>query len=70
MGCYTSSNRKPILVHIKEKLPTFYKYLGNSNFLTGSNVTWLDFAFYELILLMIYIDPFLYKEFPLLETYV
>jgi glutathione S-transferase len=69
MPCYVSSDRKPILQHIKANLPTFYTYLGNSSFLTGSSVAWIDFAFYELVLAMTYIQPNLFAEYPLLEAY-
>ena len=68
--CYTNSERKPIIEQIKSKLPPFYTYLGNSAFLTGSAVTWIDFAFYELVLVMVFVHPSLFAEYPLLETYV
>lgn len=69
MPCYTNSDRKPSVEQIKTKLPAFYAYLGNSAFLTGSTVTWIDFAFYELVLCMVFVHPNLFAEFPLLETY-
>jgi glutathione S-transferase len=70
--CYAfkpESSRTSAIEVLNKKLPSFYNYLGSSSFLTGSSVTWIDFAFYELVLVMHFVHPSLFTEFPLLKNY-
>ena len=67
---YMNKEREPILEQIKTRLPPFYAYLGNKAFLAGTSVTWVDIAFYEFVLVLHFIQPNLYTEYPLLEPYV
>jgi glutathione S-transferase len=50
-------------------MPPIYKFLGNHKFIVGNSVTWLDFAFFELINLMVFLKPDLYDVYPNLKQY-
>lgn len=66
--CYSGSiDRSPNLECIDKFLPGIYKFLGNNKFIIGNNVVWLDFAFYELINLMVFLKPDLFDVYPNLK---
>jgi len=69
-SCYSGNvDRTPIVEKIDAKMPDIYKFLANNTFIVGNAVTWLDFAFYELIELMVFIKPDLYEVYPNLRQY-
>ena len=52
LPCYMDGNIETVRGAIDEKLPKVVEFLGAKKFLTGSDVTWVDFYFVEMIELM------------------
>ena len=69
MPCYTTGDAEAIQGAIDAKLPKIVSYLGNKKFLAGNDVTWVDFYFVEVVVLMSKQYDGLYDKFPTLKTY-
>lgn len=69
MPCYMQGEKEPMIAAMRTKLPAIVAFLGNNKFLTGDNVTWIDFYFYELCQLMKFLNPELFTEFPTLSAF-
>ena len=51
-------------------MPNIYKFLGNNAYIVGNQVTWLDFALFELFNLCKFIQPALFDLYPKLKQYM
>ena len=69
MPCYMSGKEEEVLAAIDKHLPGILKFKGNNKFLTGDNVTWLDFYFVEVVEFMSRVKDDLYTQHPALQTY-
>ena len=70
MPCYTSGDRAAITANILEKVKPIVQYLGSKKFLCGSEVTYVDFTFFELCELMEWIsEGQLSQQNPTLQGY-
>ena len=49
MPCYTTGDRSTISMTLLDKVKPLVAYLGDKQFLTGDDVTYVDFIFFELI---------------------
>ena len=67
--CYMDGNIETVKGAIDEKLPKVVEFLGAKKFLTGSDVTWVDFYFVEMIELMSRQYDGFFGKFPTLKTY-
>ena len=56
MPCYTNGDRPTITSVLMEKVKPIVNFLGEKNFLVGSDVTYVDFTFFELCELMNFIS--------------
>jgi glutathione S-transferase len=55
---------------ILQKLPPIVKYLGAKKYLTGDQPCWVDFYFFELIQLLIFLsEGSILQNFPSLHAY-
>ena len=55
---------------ILEKMPPIVKYLGDKNYLTGDQPCWVDFYFFELLQLLIFLtEGSILQTFPSLNSY-
>jgi glutathione S-transferase len=66
MPCYTTGLPETIIKAIDAVMPNIIKFRGEKKFLVGPNPTYIDFYFFELVNLMIYVNPDLYKQYPAL----
>ena len=48
MPCYTQGDRVAITMNLLEKVKPLVNFLGDTKFLCGNNVTYVDFIFFEL----------------------
>ena len=70
MPCYTSGDREAITNNILVRVVPFVKFMGKNRFLTGNEVRYIDFTFFELCELMEWIsEGRLYTKFPTLKAY-
>ena len=53
--CYKNDRDEAVKV-IEEQAPTIAAYLGHNRFLTGTDPVWLDFFFFELLELMVFLS--------------
>jgi len=53
--CYATGDKAQIRAAIDSRLPAIEKFLGAKNFLSGANVTFVDFIFFELLYLCDYV---------------
>ena len=69
--CYGSGDIEAIKKEIAEgaKLQKVVEFLGGKKFLTGDDVTWVDFYFVEMIELMSKQHEGLFEKYPTLKTY-
>ena len=56
MPCYTSGDRQAITASILQKVAPFVTFMGNNRFLTGGEVRYVDFTFFELCEMMEWIS--------------
>ena len=56
MPCYTTGDRVAITMNLLEKVKPIVKFLADQPFLCGSNVTYIDFVFFELCDFMAFIS--------------
>ena len=52
MPCYTQGDREAISNNILLKIVSFVNFMGNNRFLTGEEVRYVDFTFFELCEMM------------------
>ena len=70
MPCYTSGDRATITASLLEKVKPLVHFLGEKQFLVGSEVTYVDFTMFELCEFMQWIsEGQLFSEFPQLHAY-
>ncbi len=70
MPCYTNGDRSTITSVLMEKVKPIVNFLGEKNFLVGSDVTYVDFTFFELCELMNFIsEGALLTSYPTLAAY-
>jgi len=67
--CYASRDKVKITTAIKSTVPIVVKYMGESRFLCGDELTYMDFYFFELVQLILMLHPTLYEEYPSLKAY-
>ena len=70
MPCYTSGDRATITASLLEKVKPLVHFLGEKQFLVGSEVTYVDFTFFELCELIQFIsEGQLFTQIPKLQEY-
>ena len=70
MPCYTQSDKESIKANLLQKVKPIVAYLGDKDFLCGSDVTYVDFTMFELCELMQFIsDGSLFTNYPKLDSY-
>ncbi len=70
MPCYTNGDRPTITSVLMEKVKPIVNFLGEKNFLVGSDVCYVDFTFFELCELMNFIsEGALLTSYPTLAAY-
>ena len=70
MPCYTTGDRIAITMNLLEKVKPLVNFLGQKPFLCGENITYVDFAFFELCDFMNWIsEGQLYSKNPVLQDY-
>mmetsp|Transcript_493 Transcript_493/g.967 ORF Transcript_493/g.967 Transcript_493/m.967 type:complete len:203 (+) Transcript_493:725-1333(+) len=69
MPCYMSGDRGEAIQAMNKDLPGLLKARGAKKFLVSDKPTWIDFHFFELVQLMAFVEPNLFKLFPELESY-
>ena len=68
--CYTTGNAEAIIDECRPLLAKIVECMGESDWIAGSNLTWLDFFFAELCELLNGIsDGLFYAEFPTTQAY-
>lgn len=69
--CYMGDgNAEPIIQDCQTRLAKIVEVMGDSQFIIGDNLTWLDFYFAEnLDMLNALSDGFFYSQFPSLQAY-
>ena len=66
--CYGSGNKNEINEKATAKLPAIIAFRGDHKFLLESPV-WVDFFLYEVIQMLVFVNPEFYNEFPSLQGY-
>lgn len=70
MPCYMTGDVEAIIEKSRPTLAGIVQAMGESEWIAGSNLTWLDFYFAELLDLLDKItDGLFYAEFPTTQTY-
>lgn len=70
LPCYTEGDAEKIIDTCRPLLAALVQAIGDSDWIAGSNLTWLDFYFAELLDLLDKIsDGLFYAEFPTMQTY-
>ena len=67
--CYGSGDAAEVKANADAGLPKVVEFLGSKKFLTGDDVTWVDFYFVEMIELLSKQDEGLFDKYPTLKTY-
>ena len=69
--CYTDKEgAEPIIDVCRPLLKEIVDTMGSSDWITGSNLTWLDFYFAETVdFINTLSDGLFYAEFPTMQTY-
>ena len=68
--CYTTGDTEAIIEECRPLLAKIVECMGDSEWIAGPNLTWLDFYFAELVdLLNAISDGLFFAEFPKTETY-
>ena len=68
--CYGSGDTEAIIEECRPILAKIVETMGDSQWIAGSNLTWLDFYFAELLdLLNAISDGLFHAEFPTMQTY-
>ena len=70
MPCYTTGDRVSITMTALEKIKPLVAFLDDKSFLCGDNVTFVDFAFFELCDFLDWVSQGLvYERNPTLKAY-
>lgn len=71
MGCYTDGDRQKLTLQTLIKIESLANYIQpTKKYLTGNNLTYLDFYLYELLCLIDFTsDGKVFKEYPDLAEY-
>ena len=68
--CYTGKSSEEIIDVGRPLLAKIVDVMGDSNFIAGENITWLDFYFAECLdMLNTLSDGLFFAEFPSMQTY-
>ena len=68
--CYTTGDREAIANEGRPHLAKIVEIMGDSEWIAGPNLTWLDFTFAEtLSLLDTVLDGLFFAEFPTMQAY-
>ena len=69
-ACYTSGDAEAIIDEARPTLAKLVEAMGESDWIAGPNLTWLDFYFAEILDMLHEIsDGLFYAEFPSLQVY-
>jgi glutathione S-transferase len=70
MPCYQGKSNQEIMEAVWAPLDQLKEYLGEKEFLTGKNVTWLDFYFFELCMFLDFLSgKIVLEHYPTLGAY-
>ena len=70
MPCYKGEEKDSIIETCRPVLAKIVEVMGDSQWIAGDNLTWLDFYFAELLdLLNALSDGLFYAEFPAMQSY-
>ena len=70
MPCYTTGDRPALVAKMHEKVPSIVAFMGSNQFLSGSEVCYVDFTFFELCQLMEFIsEGQLFTQYAVLAEY-
>jgi len=68
--CYMTGDAEAIIESCRPLLAKIVECMGNSEWIAGANLTWLDFYFAELVdLLNAISDGLFHAEFPTMQAY-
>ena len=68
--CYTGAEKEAIIDDCRPILAKIVEVMGDSDWIAGQNLTWLDFFFAELIdMLNALSDGLFFAEFPTTQAY-
>lgn len=69
--CYSETgNREEIVSHCRPMLAKLYEVTGNSTYLAGEHITYLDFMYHELLDVLNWLsEGSFFQEFPNLQVY-
>lgn len=70
MPCYTTGDTEAIIEECRPLLAKIVEVMGDSEWIAGAGITWLDFYFAELIAMLNAVsDGLFYAEFPKTQDY-
>ncbi|CAG0894174.1 unnamed protein product [Darwinula stevensoni] len=64
------NNSKYLQETLPPHLELFTKFIGNSKWLVGDRLTYVDFLWYESLDWHLYLDPECFKDFPLVRDFM
>ena len=70
MPCYRTGSKEEVLEGMKTHLPNILKYKGENKFLVGSDPTYIDFYFWEIVEFLAWVtDGQVFVDHPSLKAY-